>query len=90
MWKSVLDFKPGIQLPTLDAAVPASLHKQCFCAESLPDYVTFDHDGCTASCKKNTGETCGGTNALTVYQLEEENPPPTPAPTVEEDTPRTI
>lgn len=34
--------------------------KQCFCAKTLPQNVTFDYDGCTATCKGNSGETCGG------------------------------
>ena len=32
---------------------------QCWCAESLPSYVTFHHDGCTSTCTGYPEETCG-------------------------------
>ena len=35
---------------------------QCFCATTIPTGLSFEpeYDGCTSTCRGNTGEICGG------------------------------
>ncbi|CAN0540395.1 unnamed protein product, partial [Ectocarpus sp. 8 AP-2014] len=50
---------------------------QCWCTGSLG--TTETSSACTMDCAGNTAETCGGFDALTLYEIVSEAPP-TPAP----------
>ncbi|CAN0108034.1 unnamed protein product [Ectocarpus sp. 6 AP-2014] len=53
--------------------------EECWCTGSLG--TTETSAACTYSCAGNSGETCGGFDALSVYEIVSETTPPTDDPT---------
>ncbi|CAB1105692.1 unnamed protein product [Ectocarpus sp. CCAP 1310/34] len=64
-------------LRMLPSSSPKSRLVQCWCTGSLG--TTETSTACTYPCAGNAGETCGGFDALTLYEIISEAPP-TPAP----------
>ncbi|CAN0551974.1 unnamed protein product, partial [Ectocarpus sp. 8 AP-2014] len=52
---------------------------QCFCTGSLG--ATQSSTACDHDCSGNTDETCGGYNAMTVYEIASVTTSPTDDPT---------
>lgn len=44
------------------------LHLQCFCSEPSDIVGDPNSTGCTFACAGDSSETCGGNNAISVYQ----------------------
>jgi hypothetical protein len=48
---------------------------QCYCGMALAFISTVGRTGCTKACGGNTGELCGGSNRLSVYNYTSYIPP---------------
>jgi hypothetical protein len=40
---------------------------QCYCANTIASASTFGNTGCNMACSGNSGETCGGSNRINIF-----------------------
>ncbi|CAM9719121.1 unnamed protein product, partial [Sphacelaria rigidula] len=46
--------------------------EECYCGSSSDDPELFDNADCNMGCSGDASETCGGRNAVSVYQFTED------------------